>query len=97
MCYYIIILSYYIITAPIDYLLNNPTLTQGIYSSSCGHGMHMDCWRRFLGSRITELRRSDIFQRKSAINYEGGEFSCPLCQYFCNTVLPIHRDPLSQR
>ena len=82
----------------IDYLLNNATLTQGVYSSSCGHGMHMECWRRFHDSRVTELRQSDLlFQRRTAVNYEAGEFLCPLCQYYCNTILPIHSDPLNQR
>ena len=55
------------------------TLTQGVYSSSCGHGMHMECWRRFHDSRITELRQSDLlFQRRSAVNYESGEFPVSL-------------------
>ena len=88
--------NYIVVT--IDYLLNNATLTQGVYSSSCGHGMHMECWRRFHDSRVTELRQSDLlFQRRTAVNYEAGEFLCPLCQYYCNTILPIHSDPLNQR
>ena len=82
----------------VDYLLNSVTLTQGVYSSSCGHGMHMECWRRFHDSRVTELRQSEsLFQRRTAVNYEGGEFLCPLCQYYCNTILPVHPDPLHQR
>ena len=55
LCHYDII-SITSFSVAIDYLLNNVKLTQGVYSSSCGNGMHMECWRLFHDSRIMELQ-----------------------------------------
>ena len=55
---------------------------QGVFVSMCGHGMHVGCWRRFFlsnfGGRSLGGHMSHIW-----------EFSCPLCQFLCNTGIPV--------
>ncbi|CCE82788.1 Piso0_002534 [Millerozyma farinosa CBS 7064] len=55
-------------------------------SSSCGHGMHFECYVNFLNSN---RNKSNSITRNSPENTEHREFLCPLCKAINNMFIPI--------
>lgn len=60
------------------------------YTSTCGHVMHRDCWRKFFDNvMIREHRRPYRLRHPSSFDVDKQEFLCPLCECLSNTVLPL--------
>ncbi|KAM4626256.1 E3 ubiquitin-protein ligase UBR3 [Discoglossus pictus] len=53
----------------------------GVYVQTCGHTLHIDCHKSYMES----LRNDQVLQ---GFSVEKGEFTCPLCRQFANSVLP---------
>ncbi|EPX70460.1 N-end-recognizing protein Ubr1 [Schizosaccharomyces octosporus yFS286] len=63
------------------------SLDRGLYANSCGHLMHIDCFKNLMTS-VTLTTRSNPY-RNHPHNLSMKEFLCPLCKGLCNTILPI--------
>ncbi|KAK6454926.1 ubiquitin-protein ligase [Scheffersomyces xylosifermentans] len=57
-----------------------------LVSSSCGHGMHFQCYMNYLNNN---KGRSNQITRNSPENVERKEFLCPLCKAINNMFIPI--------
>ncbi|XP_064185933.1 E3 ubiquitin-protein ligase ubr3 isoform X4 [Anguilla rostrata] len=55
----------------------------GVYVQTCGHTLHIDCHKSYMES----LRNDQVLQ---GFSVDKGEFTCPLCRQFANSVLPCH-------
>ncbi|XP_056653257.1 E3 ubiquitin-protein ligase UBR3 isoform X7 [Monodelphis domestica] len=55
----------------------------GVYVQTCGHTLHIDCHKSYMES----LRNDQVLQ---GFSVEKGEFTCPLCRQFANSVLPCY-------
>ncbi|KAG7466885.1 hypothetical protein MATL_G00147050 [Megalops atlanticus] len=55
----------------------------GVYVQTCGHTLHIDCHKSYMQS----LRNDQVLQ---GVSVDKGEFTCPLCRQFANSVLPCH-------
>uniref|UniRef100_A0A673NGX0 E3 ubiquitin-protein ligase n=1 Tax=Sinocyclocheilus rhinocerous TaxID=307959 RepID=A0A673NGX0_9TELE len=53
----------------------------GVYVQTCGHTLHIDCHKSYMES----LRNDQVLQ---GFSVDKGEFTCPLCRQFANSVLP---------
>ncbi|XP_075896013.1 E3 ubiquitin-protein ligase ubr3 isoform X1 [Nelusetta ayraudi] len=53
----------------------------GVYVQTCGHTLHVDCHKSYMES----LRNDQVLQ---GFSVDKGEFTCPLCRQFANSVLP---------
>uniref|UniRef100_A0A673W9C8 E3 ubiquitin-protein ligase n=1 Tax=Salmo trutta TaxID=8032 RepID=A0A673W9C8_SALTR len=53
----------------------------GVYVQTCGHTLHIDCHKSYM-----ESLRND--QGMQGFSVDKGEFTCPLCRQFANSVLP---------
>uniref|UniRef100_A0A8C8K489 E3 ubiquitin-protein ligase n=1 Tax=Oncorhynchus tshawytscha TaxID=74940 RepID=A0A8C8K489_ONCTS len=53
----------------------------GVYVQTCGHTLHIDCHKSYMES----LRNDQVMQ---GFSVDKGEFTCPLCRQFANSVLP---------
>ncbi|KAK3092305.1 hypothetical protein FSP39_001069, partial [Pinctada imbricata] len=73
-----------------DPLLSPADLNTGVFTSSCGHTMHSDCWQRFFDAILAKERRRPIRIRATlSYNIDQLEFLCPLCESLSNTVIPL--------
>jgi hypothetical protein len=61
-----------------------PPLNSSIVST-CGHGLHLECWSNFL---FTSLQRGQ--QQPQELSADEGEVCCPLCKTVANGILPYH-------
>ncbi|CAK7894091.1 hypothetical protein CAAN1_02S01794 [[Candida] anglica] len=64
----------------------NQHVDSKLVSSSCGHGMHFQCYLNYLNS--SRSRASQI-TRNTPENVEHKEFLCPLCKSINNMFIPI--------
>uniref|UniRef100_A0A8C8SJE6 E3 ubiquitin-protein ligase n=1 Tax=Pelusios castaneus TaxID=367368 RepID=A0A8C8SJE6_9SAUR len=55
----------------------------GVYIQTCGHTLHIDCHKSYMES----LRNDQVLQ---GFSVDKGEFTCPLCRQFANSVLPCY-------
>ncbi|XP_041117841.1 E3 ubiquitin-protein ligase ubr3-like isoform X2 [Polyodon spathula] len=55
----------------------------GVYVQTCGHTLHIDCHKSYMES----LRSDQVLQ---GFSVDKGEFTCPLCRQFANSVLPCY-------
>ncbi|KAI5935500.1 E3 ubiquitin-protein ligase UBR3 [Manis javanica] len=53
----------------------------GVYVQTCGHTLHIDCHKSYMES----LQNDQVLQ---GFSVDKGEFTCPLCRQFANSVLP---------
>uniref|UniRef100_A0A8C5R974 E3 ubiquitin-protein ligase n=1 Tax=Leptobrachium leishanense TaxID=445787 RepID=A0A8C5R974_9ANUR len=53
----------------------------GVYVQTCGHTLHIDCHKSYMES----LRNDQVLP---GFSVDKGEFKCPLCRQFANSVLP---------
>ncbi|KAG2735011.1 hypothetical protein G9P44_001225 [Scheffersomyces stipitis] len=65
---------------------HNDHVESKLVSSSCGHGMHFQCYMNYLNSNKS---RSNQITRNSPENVERKEFLCPLCKAINNMFIPI--------
>lgn len=65
-----------------------PSDADGVYLSSCGHGVHQECLNRYLSSLRERSRRRVSFEGGHIVDPEKGEFLCPVCRRLANSVLP---------
>ncbi|WBW73165.1 N-end-recognizing protein, UBR ubiquitin-protein ligase E3 Ubr1 [Schizosaccharomyces osmophilus] len=63
------------------------SLDRGLYANSCGHLMHIDCFKNLM-TTVTSTTRSNPY-RNHPHNLSMKEFLCPLCKGLCNTILPF--------
>ena len=62
----------------------------GIHVQSCGHHMHYDCRTSYCET----LRHQDRNPREhQTLDFERGEFICPMCRQVANALLPVPPDP----
>ncbi|CEP07588.1 hypothetical protein, partial, partial [Parasitella parasitica] len=59
----------------------------GLYTSSCGHFMHIKCFEVYCSS--IDSRHSAQLTRNHPENRSRKEFMCPLCKSLGNTLLPV--------
>uniref|UniRef100_A0A4W3IXI8 E3 ubiquitin-protein ligase n=1 Tax=Callorhinchus milii TaxID=7868 RepID=A0A4W3IXI8_CALMI len=62
----------------------------GVYVQTCGHTLHIDCHKSYMES----LRNDQVVQ---SIQGENGEFTCPLCRQFANSVLPCYPEKSEEK
>ncbi|KAJ3275846.1 hypothetical protein HDV01_006712 [Terramyces sp. JEL0728] len=60
---------------------------QGLFSTTCGHKMHIDCFQSYVANVFTS--RSRNFTRNFPENIQFKEYLCPLCKAIGNTIIPI--------
>ncbi|KAF9383674.1 hypothetical protein CPC16_008821 [Podila verticillata] len=60
---------------------------RGLYSSSCGHLMHIRCFETYV--RSLQQRHDAQHNRNHPENPAQREFMCPLCKSLGNLLLPI--------
>lgn len=78
----------------IDFMSCHLNSRWGIFTGGCGHTMHASCWKRYLDSKQQEHRRRFFIPIPGhSVRWQEGEFLCPLCQTFGNTVLPLASIP----
>lgn len=74
-------------------------LFTGVYTNTCGHVMHGDCWQKYFDAvkdrEGPQLLRLHFHPR---IDVNKNEYLCPLCSALCNTVIPLlpgleHKEP----
>eukprot|EP00794_Sanderia_malayensis_P020331 gene20331-22331_t len=64
-------------------------LITGVFTSSCGHVMHADCWQKYFDSVLErEGRRHLRLHFNTRVDASKEEYICPLCSSLCNTVIP---------
>ena len=65
----------------------------GIHIQSCGHHMHYDCRTSYCqtlrNQNITRGGQRDM----PTMDFEQGEFICPMCRQVANALLPVPADP----
>ncbi|CAI5759305.1 unnamed protein product [Candida verbasci] len=57
-----------------------------LVSSSCGHGMHYNCYVNYLNN---SRNRSNQITRNTPENVDHKEFLCPLCKALSNMFIPV--------
>lgn len=57
-----------------------------LVSSSCGHGMHFQCYLNYLNSSKSKLNQ---ITRNTPENIDHKEFLCPLCKSINNMFVPV--------
>ncbi|XP_060531062.1 E3 ubiquitin-protein ligase UBR2 [Cylas formicarius] len=73
-----------------DPLFLHANLGPAPHTSTCGHVMHSDCWRKYFDSvMVREHRRPYRLRHPSSFDVDKQEFLCPLCECLSNTVLPL--------
>lgn len=69
-------------------------LHRGIHVSSCGHPMHMDCWKLYYTKIVQrEQRRTFRLRQSLSFDLERSEYLCPLCESVCNDAVPLLPPP----
>ncbi|KAK9289575.1 hypothetical protein L1049_007731 [Liquidambar formosana] len=66
----------------------SPSDCDGIHLSSCGHAVHQGCLDRYLSSLKERYIRRIVFEGGHIVDPDQGEFLCPVCRRFANSVLP---------
>jgi E3 ubiquitin-protein ligase UBR1 len=59
----------------------------GLYTSTCGHLMHLSCFESY--TKTTETRHHAQAARNHPENVARREFVCPLCKSLGNVLLPM--------
>lgn len=60
------------------------------HTSTCGHIMHLHCWREYYNNVIAkESRRPFRSRQPASFDVEKQEYLCPLCECLSNIVLPL--------
>ena len=73
-----------------DPLFTPRDMFTGVYTNSCGHVMHAECWKKYFDSvKDREGRQLLRLHFHSRIDVNKNEFLCPLCSSLCNTVIPL--------
>ena len=62
----------------------------GIHVQSCGHHMHYDCRTSYCETQRHQDRNPRDAQ---TLDFERGEFICPMCRQVANALLPVPPDP----
>ncbi|VIO97030.1 Zinc finger in N-recognin family protein [Brugia malayi] len=74
------------------------SLRNGLGSSTCGHVMHFNCYKKFsdlLKDRDRGRNPQLMAFNPRVLDINSGEYLCPLCKRLSNTILPI-LPPLAQ-
>ncbi|KAI4354491.1 hypothetical protein L6164_003346 [Bauhinia variegata] len=66
----------------------DPTDSDGVHLSSCGHAVHQGCLDRYLSSLKERFVRRIVFEGGHIVDPDQGEFLCPVCRRLVNCVLP---------
>lgn len=73
-----------------DPLYLHANLGPAPHTSTCGHVMHSDCWRKYFDNiMVREHRRPYRLRHPASFDVDKQEFLCPLCECLSNTVLPL--------
>jgi E3 ubiquitin-protein ligase UBR2 len=82
--------NYEILTNVQDPLYLTSNLGPAPHTSTCGHVMHSECWRKYYDNvMIREHRRPYRLRHPASFDIDKQEFLCPLCECLSNTVLPL--------
>ena len=66
-------------------------LPQGLDASTCSHVMHFECYNNLITNQSARERsrpRQQIHLNKM-VDFDYGEYHCPLCKRLSNTALPV--------
>ncbi|CAH1114121.1 unnamed protein product [Psylliodes chrysocephalus] len=73
-----------------DPLYLHTNLGPAPHTSTCGHVMHSECWRKYFDIiMVREHRRPYRLRHPASFDVDKQEFLCPLCECLSNTVLPV--------
>ncbi|CAH1958819.1 unnamed protein product [Acanthoscelides obtectus] len=73
-----------------DPLYLHANLGPAPHTSTCGHVMHAECWRKYFENiMVREHRRPYRLRHPASFDVDKQEFLCPLCECLSNTVLPL--------
>ncbi|CAH0560295.1 unnamed protein product [Brassicogethes aeneus] len=74
-----------------DPLFLHANLGPAPHTSTCGHVMHGDCWRKYFENIMLRENRRHRLRHASHASFdvEKQEFLCPLCECLSNTILPL--------
>ena len=82
---------------PHEYPLNPLFLTSSLglelHTSTCGHMMHMVCWRHYFDNLRYKATRQHRIRQPPSFDIDKKEFLCPLCACLSNAVLPLVPTP----
>jgi len=59
------------------------------HTSSCGHVMHSDCWRKYFDDIVDTERKRYRSRHPASFDVEKSEFLCPLCRSLSNSVMTL--------
>lgn len=73
-----------------DPLYLHANLGPAPHTSTCGHVMHSECWKKYFDNiMLREHRRPYRLRHPTSFDVDKQEFLCPLCENLSNTVLPL--------
>lgn len=62
----------------------------GVFTNTCGHVMHSDCWQKYFDAvKEKEGRQLLRLHLHPRVDVHKNEYLCPLCSSFCNAVVPV--------
>jgi len=64
-------------------------LTSAPHTSSCGHVMHADCWKKYFDDVAETERKKYRSRHPATFDVDKSEFLCPLCRSLANSVITI--------
>lgn len=60
------------------------------HANTCYHVMHVSCWKKYFYEVVPNQNRlHNQLYKPVKFDYVKNEYSCPTCNYICNTVVPI--------
>lgn len=66
------------------------TIHPSPHTSTCGHVMHIGCYKEYFANELTKESRRPYRNRTPMLfDVEKKEFLCPLCRFLSNSVLPV--------
>ena len=74
-------------TSPLPDAFPRNNFKFGLYTSTCGHLMHLNCFESY--TKTTENRHHAQAARNHPENVARREFNCPLCKSLGNVLLPM--------
>lgn len=71
-------------------LTHTSDISSSPHISTCGHVMHLTCWKEYFENEVQkENRRPNRNRAQGNFTTDKKEFLCPLCRCLSNTAIPI--------
>ncbi|XP_074659002.1 E3 ubiquitin-protein ligase UBR3-like [Tubulanus polymorphus] len=61
----------------------------GVSVQTCGHYIHLDCYRSYMQSLVSD---EHLLHMNQMLAVDKGEYRCPVCRKLANTIIPVAPD-----